>query len=519
MCGSSPSVGFSLVTFICVLQSIYYSKKMPLTRICPICYGSVNIKKSVCECGHYFAMRMSRKNSINAKSVRKSKRIAMQSKKALESACETTLRQSKDRERKAQKRALETECESWQRRQSDKTRKVISRALENECETLQRQQLNQARMTKKRALETYDEKMQKNAKNKAAMSKKRALCIPLDTAVSAFLDKTKLGPKYVCVSCNRMMYKQSVVLYCKAKYAKASNELLDQIFHSDNSYNSSDGKKWVCKTCDSALSRGNMPVQAKANGLQLSSIPTELSCLNALELRLISLRVPFMKMVALPSGKQRCIHGPAVNVPSKLDSICTMLPRLPSQSELIAVKLKRKLAYRGHYMYDFVSPGRVMNALVWLKSNNPLYANIEINDNWLQESLANDADLFAGLVEQPDTNDENSNIELKTHDHVLNDSDHVHTEPITNPTVGNNDLTAATNRLHALAKSNCFTVHDVPGDGNCLYNAIRYHLTSFDIAVNDISEFRNVVANNLEENGEFYRNFIAQPMATNNLQC
>ena len=105
-----------------------------------------------------------------------------------------------------------------------------------------------------------------------------------------------------------------------------------------------------------------MPVQAKDNGLQLCTIPTELSNLNALELRLISLRVPFMKMVALPSGKQRCIHGPAVNVPSKLDSICTMLPRLPSQSELIALKLKRKLAYRGHYMYDYISPERVMNS-------------------------------------------------------------------------------------------------------------------------------------------------------------
>ena len=34
-------------------------------------------------------------------------------------------------------------------------------------------------------------------------------------------------------------------------------------------------------------------------------------------------------MVALPAGKQSSIQGPAVNVPSKLDSLCTMLPRLP----------------------------------------------------------------------------------------------------------------------------------------------------------------------------------------------
>ena len=67
-----------------------------------------------------------------------------------------------------------------------------------------------------------------------------------------------------------------------------------------------------------------------------------------------------MKMVALPSGKQRCIHGPAVNVPSKVDTICTLLPRLPSETELIALKLKRKLCYKGHYMYDYISQTRLL---------------------------------------------------------------------------------------------------------------------------------------------------------------
>ncbi len=86
-----------------------------------------------------------------------------------------------------------------------------------------------------------------------------------------------------------------------------------------------------CVRCDRALMRGSMPAQAKCNGLQLCEIPPELCGLNALELRLICLRVPFMKMVALPSGKQRSIHGPAVNVPSKVYTICNVLPRLPSK--------------------------------------------------------------------------------------------------------------------------------------------------------------------------------------------
>ena len=125
-------------------------------------------------------------------------------------------------------------------------------------------------------------------------------------------------------------------------------------------------------TCDGSLRSGCLPVQSKANGMELSSIPPELSCLNPLELRLISLRVPFMKMIALPSGKQRCMHGPAVNVPSKIDNVCTMLPRLPSQCELVPLKLKRKLMYTGHYMYDYVSPEKLIDALKCLKASNPL---------------------------------------------------------------------------------------------------------------------------------------------------
>ena len=47
-------------------------------------------------------------------------------------------------------------------------------------------------------------------------------------------------------------------------------------------------------------------------------------------------------------------------------------------------------------MYDYISPESVVTALAWLKSNNPLHAHIDINANWLEESLADDADLFQG---------------------------------------------------------------------------------------------------------------------------
>ena len=123
---------------------------------------------------------------------------------------------------------------------------------------------------------------------------------------------------------------------------------------------------------------------SQANSLELEDIPAELSDLNVLEKRLISLQIPFMKMVALPRRKQQAIHGPAVNVPTSLAPVCTLLPRIPSQVQLVALKLKRKLSYRGHYMYDYVRPAKVLVALQWLIANNPLYRDVLINDNWQQ---------------------------------------------------------------------------------------------------------------------------------------
>ena len=241
----------------------------------------------------------------------------------------------------------------------------------------------------------------------------------MKSAISSFHSKTKSGSDYVCTSCHRMMYRQSVI---PCKYTKYNSEVVKQVLSGAYVYICSDGKKWMCLTCDRALSRDKIPVQSKANGLCLDIVPPELSIL---ELRLISLRVPFMKMVALPSGKQKCILGPAVNVPSnlksiytilprlpsqtELKSIYTILPRLPSQTELIPLNLKRKLSYdvrtfnSGHYMYNYIRPEHIFNALRWLKVNNTIYSDIQVNDNWLTETLDNDSDLVDCLLEQPET--------------------------------------------------------------------------------------------------------------------
>ena len=221
----------------------------------------------------------------------------------------------------------------------------------------------------------------------------------IEDASRFFLAAVKEGPDFVCTCCHRLMYRKTVIQFRLAKYTKLSDKLLHQLFP-PILYTSAQQKIWVCRTCDSALKKGNMPNQAKANNLLLEPIPQQLKDLNEMEIRLISLRIPFMKMVALPCGKQKAIHGPAVNVPTDLHPVCDLLPRLPSQAQIVPMKIKRRLCYKGHYMYQYIQTAKILAALEWLKKNNPLYKDVRIDQNWVGNAALDDNDLWEAFSSQ-----------------------------------------------------------------------------------------------------------------------
>ena len=112
----------------------------------------------------------------------------------------------------------------------------------------------------------------------------------------------------------------------------------------------------------------------------------------------------FMKLVKLPRGKQKGIKGAAVNVPADLGLACNLLPRLPPDAHIVSLKLKRKLEYKQAYLHDTIRPEKVITALHYLKSNNPLYADIEINEDWIQGWQDADHDLYNGVFVNEDDN-------------------------------------------------------------------------------------------------------------------
>ena len=55
---------------------------------------------------------------------------------------------------------------------------------------------------------------------------------------------------------------------------------------------------------------------------------------------------------------------------------------MPKDLQLYPVKLKRKLEYKSHFMYDLVHRDHVIGALTWLQEHNDYYKDVIINDEW-----------------------------------------------------------------------------------------------------------------------------------------
>ncbi|XP_071943751.1 uncharacterized protein [Antedon mediterranea] len=127
---------------------------------------------------------------------------------------------------------------------------------------------------------------------------------------------------------------------------------------------------------------GKVPAEASSNNLQLHDIPPELKSLNNLEQHLIGLNIPFMKLMNLPKGGQNGIHGPVVCVPSNTIETVKILPRPKADDQLISVKLKRKLSYKGYYKYKFVNTTNVIQALEYLQDHNKWYFDVAIDEKW-----------------------------------------------------------------------------------------------------------------------------------------
>ena len=110
----------------------------------------------------------------------------------------------------------------------------------------------------------------------------------------------------------------------------------------------------------------------------------------------------------MPKGQFTKIKGAMCNVPIETDNICNILPRGIDNNGLILLKLKRKLCYRGH-LFEPVRPDVVKETLNYLKQNNSLYSDIEINIGNIPLNLLSLDEIPIVREDSPDSHPDQSN--------------------------------------------------------------------------------------------------------------
>ena len=61
---------------------------------------------------------------------------------------------------------------------------------------------------------------------------------------------------------------------------------------------------------------------------------------------------------------------------------------MPSNLQLHPIKLKCKLEYKSHYMYNMIHRDHVISAITWLKEHNSHYSDIQLNKHLYNDIAA-----------------------------------------------------------------------------------------------------------------------------------
>ncbi|XP_038066365.1 uncharacterized protein LOC119736418 [Patiria miniata] len=247
-----------------------------------------------------------------------------------------------------------------------------------------------------------------------------------------FKIKMEKGPDCVCAVCHKLLFHNQVMKCYKDAYKYSQNISENYVHTCDKNCKldcsiarSNRSCLWICHTCHKKLITNTVPAEADVNNLTLVDIPEELARLNSLEQHLIARNIAFMKIINLPKGGQKGCFGPCVCVPSNTTETVQSLPRTANENDMIRIKLKRKLSYKGHVEYQFVNKQYVEEALHYLKDSNKWYDDIEIEYDWINpvpeqsvEEPGNDEtmneDDQTGDIEEEDDDDRLCGIKLDT---------------------------------------------------------------------------------------------------------
>jgi len=135
-------------------------------------------------------------------------------------------------------------------------------------------------------------------------------------AIDEYKGSIKKGPTQICISCGETWFTNQVRgLNRNIIAAKFPRLDVYKAFYLAEKFPSVSNSYLFCFTCRRSISSDKMPNICLSEGFDFPAVPDCLKNLASLEERLISLRIPFMRIISLGYERQCAVRGAVVNVP------------------------------------------------------------------------------------------------------------------------------------------------------------------------------------------------------------
>lgn len=193
----------------------------------------------------------------------------------------------------------------------------------------------------------------------------------------------KNGPTTECKCCGCLWFLNQTTNVKKEKIAFDDDLLMRFLFEDDNV------EIRCCKTCAYSLKLKKRPTIALINVLEFPRIPLQITQLNRIEERLVAIRHVFQSIYSIKgnNGQFRSV-GAIQNIPVEYDTSVSVLPRTMNDTNIVAIKLARRMSDSKDYLQGNIRPRVVWEAARILRES-PLYQklNIVLDDGWLQQTI------------------------------------------------------------------------------------------------------------------------------------
>ena len=236
----------------------------------------------------------------------------------------------------------EREQESNTREHQERRENPVYREREQESNTREHQE--------RRENPEYREREQEcNTQQRRKMRRSRKFIL------EKYYNSTEEGPDNLCSCCGGLFFRRTVLKYTD-NYEKVlknrKHNFWDKVDLMKDKSEVNKNQKWFCITCSRYIVQSKIPRLSLYHGLVFHDVDPRIAELNQIEERLVSPRIPFIRIKPLGWDRQNCLIGNAVNVPVDVTKTLEQLPRQYHECEFIQLKFMRKMDHNNPYLNE-----------------------------------------------------------------------------------------------------------------------------------------------------------------------